>query len=195
MERIFLIGDSIRMGYDKYVRNVLAGTAEVYFSHENARFAAYTLRHFPEWIEAEMDPKTVTVLHFNCGLWDTGRYIDNDPFTPLEVYIYYLRKIVEKMRIVCPRARIIFATSTPVIEDRYDDPATFFRSNRDIIRYNEEAVKLMRSLNVKINDLHEVASRLSEKSYSDGTHLYTPMGEKVLGDAVYKSILRAVTFA
>ena len=30
MKRIFLIGDSIRMGYDKYVKEALADACEVY---------------------------------------------------------------------------------------------------------------------------------------------------------------------
>ena len=32
MKKVFLIGDSIRMGYDKYVAEQLAGEAEVAYS-------------------------------------------------------------------------------------------------------------------------------------------------------------------
>ena len=36
MKKIVLFGDSIRMGYDKYVREALEGTAEVYYPEENS---------------------------------------------------------------------------------------------------------------------------------------------------------------
>ena len=45
MERIFLLGDSVRMGYDRAVRDHFAGRAEVYYPRDNCRFAAYLLRH------------------------------------------------------------------------------------------------------------------------------------------------------
>lgn len=194
MERIFLIGDSIRMGYDKYVRERFSGQADVYYPAENCRFAAYTLRHFPEWIEKELDPATVTVIHFNCGLWDTGRYQEDQPFTPLEVYLDQLRRIVLKMRRLCPKARLIFATSTPVLEHRYAEPERFMRKNADIVRYNEAAVALMKEMEVKIDDLYAAASKLEESAWSDPTHLYTPEGAKALGSAVCESILRAIIF-
>ena len=31
MKTVFLMGDSIRMGYDRYVRDALAGVAAVYY--------------------------------------------------------------------------------------------------------------------------------------------------------------------
>ena len=39
MKKVLLLGDSIRMGYDKYVTEQLAGEAEVLFPSENCRFA------------------------------------------------------------------------------------------------------------------------------------------------------------
>lgn len=43
MKKVFLIGDSIRIGYDKAVRAKLSGEAEVYFTVDNNRFAQYIL--------------------------------------------------------------------------------------------------------------------------------------------------------
>lgn len=191
MERVFLIGDSIRQGYDLYVRNKLSGKADVYYSHDNARFAQYTLRHCPEWIEQEVDPETVTVIHFNCGLWDTGRYWEDECFTPPDMYLNVLERIVRKLRKVCPNAKLIFATSTPVQTHRYENP-NFTRDNADIIAYNEAAAALMRKLDVAIDDLHAAAAPLGEECWSDGTHLYTPKGTQVLGDSVCESILRVI---
>jgi len=49
MKKIVLIGDSIRMGYDKYVKESLDGIAEVYYPEENCKFAEYVLRFIGEW--------------------------------------------------------------------------------------------------------------------------------------------------
>ena len=43
MKKILLLGDSIRMGYDDFVREKLDRTAEVYFPDDNGRFVQYTL--------------------------------------------------------------------------------------------------------------------------------------------------------
>lgn len=191
MERVFLIGDSIRLGYDLYVRNKLSSKAEVYYSHENARFAYYTLRYLNEWIEQEIDPQTVTIIHFNCGLWDTGRYWEDEPFTSLDIYLNVLERIVKKLRALCPNADLIFATSTPVQSQLYDNP-NFTRKNEDIEAYNNAAVQLMKKLNVSIDDLYTAASTLTVESWSDGTHLYTPTGTSTLGDCVCESIMHII---
>ena len=44
MKKVLLLGDSIRMGYDDYVKEELDGKCEVvYDAEDNGRFAAYTL--------------------------------------------------------------------------------------------------------------------------------------------------------
>ena len=44
MKKVLLLGDSIRMGYDDYVKEALDGKCEVvYDAEDNGRFAAYTL--------------------------------------------------------------------------------------------------------------------------------------------------------
>ena len=48
MKKIILIGDSIRLGYDKYVKDALEGVAEVYYPNDSARFSEYTLRYLSE---------------------------------------------------------------------------------------------------------------------------------------------------
>ena len=49
MKKIVLIGDSIRMGYDKYIKDSLAGKAEVFYPTENCKFAEYILRFAHGW--------------------------------------------------------------------------------------------------------------------------------------------------
>ena len=75
MKKIVLLGDSIRMGYDKYVKEALADVAEVYYPEENCRFAEYTLRYAHEWA-GSIPRDDVDVVHWNNGLWDAIDYGD-----------------------------------------------------------------------------------------------------------------------
>ena len=63
MKNILLIGDSVRKGYDKYVKESFQGKANVYFPDENCRFAQYVLRHLHEWIE---DVNEEHLIHQNA---------------------------------------------------------------------------------------------------------------------------------
>ncbi len=45
MKKIILIGDSIRQGYDKYVKLAFENTAQVYYTNDNCRFTTYIIRH------------------------------------------------------------------------------------------------------------------------------------------------------
>ena len=70
MKKVVLIGDSIRMGYDKYVKEALKNSAEVYYPGENCRFAEYVLRYAHEWKKAGAWGDDVDLVHWNAGLWD-----------------------------------------------------------------------------------------------------------------------------
>ena len=72
MKRVFLIGDSIRIGYDAYVRELLEGRAQVYWSGDNARFVQYTLRYISEWAVQDCDPERIDIAYWNNGLWDAA---------------------------------------------------------------------------------------------------------------------------
>ena len=82
MKRIFLIGDSIRIGYDQYVRELMVDTAQLYWPDDNARFVGYTLRYLHEWAGHDCDPKSIDVVHWNNGLWDALHVLGEDAQTP-----------------------------------------------------------------------------------------------------------------
>ena len=68
MKKVLLLGDSIRMGYDDYVKEELDGKCEVvYDAEDNGRFAAYTL-----WQANQMFKHHghFDVVHWNNGYWD-----------------------------------------------------------------------------------------------------------------------------
>jgi len=49
MKRVVLIGDSIRMGYERTVGEELSGVAEVLSPKENVRNSRTVLAHIEEW--------------------------------------------------------------------------------------------------------------------------------------------------
>ncbi len=175
MKTVFLMGDSIRMGYDRYVRDALAGEAAVYYPSENCRFAQYTLRNAHDWIEKECQPECVDVVHWNAGLWDVARLFGDEPLTPIGQYASLLERIVLRIRKVCPNAAQIFALSTPIVEARYEQSERFMRYNAEIEAYNRAARETMERLGVPVNDLYAAACALPESAWSDPTHLHTPL--------------------
>lgn len=186
MKKILLIGDSIRHGYDKQVRDCLSGQAEVYFPSDNCRFAQYVLRHFPDWAAA-VKPGSPDLIHWNAGLWDTLRLWGDETLTPPEFYEYFIRRIFLQISKAFPNAIQVFATSTPVIERKYTGTAKRF--NADIRRYNEIAVRIAGEFGCPVDDLYAAADGLPESCYSDMTHLYTPEGTKVLVNKVLETIV------
>ena len=190
MKKILLIGDSIRMGYDKYVKEALESTAEVVYPHENCQFAQYVLRHLEPWKrELELD-ENVDVVHWNAGLWDTLRNFDEDVLTPPEVYREFINRCCKKIKLLFPNAKVIFATSTPVLEHKFSKES--YRLNKDVREFNRIAVEECLKYGFAIDDLYAVAEKFPEEYYSDCTHLRTEKGTRYMTEAVVKSILNAL---
>ena len=181
MKKIVLIGDSIRMGYDKYIRLAFEGQAEVYYPAENCRFAAYVLRNLSDWREQMQCGDDVDCVHFNAGLWDTLHLADGKPLTPIDVYAEYMERICTAVRYYYPAAKVIFATTTPVIEELY---GAFKRYNREIEAYNERATAIVTRHGFAVNDLYALMKDASRACHSDMTHFYTKDGTRLITDRV-----------
>ena len=154
MKNILLIGDSIRIGYDKSVRTTLEGLANVYFPEENTSFASYVLRYLHEYKDLLPNGEEVDVLHWNAGLWDCLRLFEDEPATSLPVYQQYLERLCVRSRKVAPNAKVIFATSTPIQEEAYLQPERAMRYNREIEAYNAAAVEIVTKHGFAVNDLY-----------------------------------------
>ena len=191
MKKILLIGDSIRGGYDKSVKHALKDTCDVYYPAENCRFAQYVLRFLSEWKSNLKLGDDVDVVHWNVGLWDTLVMFNDGFLTPPEFYEYFIDKICGRIKLLFPRAKVIFATSTPVVESRFD-PSYSYRKNADVEKFNAIAVKKALEHGFLINDLYSKVKDVPESYYSDMTHLYTPEGTQLLTDAVIKAIGEAL---
>lgn len=185
---VLLIGDSIRMGYDKYVKNHLEEYCDVYYPSDNCRFAQYILRHLQDWKSGLNICDDLDLIHWNVGLWDTLELFEDGCLTPPDFYEYFFEKICRQIRILFPKAKVIFATSTPILEHKFLNPKVAFRSNVKVKEYNEIATRICKKHGFAINDLYSLVENVPEEYYSDLAHLYTPEGTRILTNAVVKSI-------
>ncbi len=191
MKNVLLVGDSIRKGYDKAVRKTLEGKVNVIFPEENCRFASYVLRYIHEYIrDAKLNYQDIDVIHWNAGLWDCLHIFEEDTHTPIEFYKYYIDRICQRIKKICPQAKVIFATSTPVISEKMD--INFKRYNEEIESYNAAATEIVQKYGFEVNDLYKVSVSLPESAHSDPVHYYTALGTKAFTEAVLKSLATAL---
>ena len=190
MKNILLIGDSIRSGYDKYVKESFENVANVFYPSENCRFAQYILRSLHMWTE-RMEAKDFDVIHWNAGLWDTIRSYGDECLTPIDVYVAFLERIQNRIEKIYPNAISIFATSTPVIESGYIEDFEM-RYNADVERYNQAAVEALSKHGVIINDLYALLRDVPKDYHSDQTHFYTAKATELIGGKVNEVLCSAI---
>lgn len=182
MKKIVLIGDSIRMGYDKYVKDALSGVAEVYYPTENCKFAEYVLRFAHEWKRDGNWGDDVDLVHWNAGLWDALELFGDEPLTSLSYYAEAISRIDKRLRMLFPRAKKVFATSTPVNESMSNPD--FTRHNSTIEKYNASAIEALSGTDTVINDLYSLMAEAPDSLRSDWVHFYTPGGTELIGGKV-----------
>ena len=194
MKKIYLIGDSIRVGatgspgYGVYVAEKLAGEAEVYAPTANCAFCQHTFRYLHEWA-ARAPKEEIDVVHWNNGLWDVLRLLGDDPFTDLDYYGVILARLYKRIRLLFPKAKIIFALSTSVKEEWANKD--FLRLNSDIETYNKKAIEVLAPLGVTFDDLYTVSCGFEDSLRSDWVH-FGEDGSRILADAVIKSIFEVL---
>ena len=186
MKKILLIGDSVRKGYDAYVKERMSKAAYVYYPEENSMFTQYILRNLHCWTD-DLELRELDAIHWNAGLWDTLRIYGDEPLTDIKTYEKNIERIIKRMKLLFPTAKIIFATSTPVIEDGYIKNFEF-RYNRDIENYNSIACKAAKKCGVTVNDLYSLLKEKPESLHSDQTHFYTADATELIGDAVVNTL-------
>ncbi|MBO5218627.1 MAG: SGNH/GDSL hydrolase family protein [Clostridia bacterium] len=186
MKEVLLLGDSIRMAYQKRVTELLGGEFHVSAPGENCRFAAYTLNSLRMWLPKLPKPD---IIHWNNGLWDTAiLYPEDGCFTHLGEYADALEKILRELQKT--GAKIVFASSTPVSPEKefLTTAAPPAHKNEDIRRYNAAARIIMEQNGIEINDLYQlVEPHISEYISADMIHP-TPAGVEALAAAVSNKI-------
>lgn len=188
MKKIVLIGDSIRMGYDKYVKEALAGTAEVYYPEENCRYAENVLRFAHDWKNRGEWPTDADLVHWNAGLWDALELFGDAPLTSYEYYGEAVARIHKRLRMLFPNAKIVFATSTAVIEERCS--ADFRRHNANIEKFNQTAITALADTDSLINDMYALTVNCAEDCHSDAVHFNNDKGRVLTGGKVLSVICK-----
>ena len=193
MKKVVLFGDSIRLGYQKYVKDRFKGVAEVVYPEYNSMFAQYLLRYANVWMDEFSFPKDADLVHWNAGLWDVLRIMGDDLFTPPEFYAQTLRRIFERFKLLFPNAKQVFALSTAVAEEEYAPP--YQRLNADIERFNQIAVQTLTPLGVGFDDLYSVTKSAAKECRSDSTHFNTEQGILLVGEQVVSCLCKELGLA
>ncbi len=192
-KKIMLIGDSIRMGYDKYVKEALADVAEVYYPDENCRYAENVLRFAADWKQKTGAPDDVDLVHWNAGLWDVLELFGDEPLSTKDYYANVIPRIHKRFRMLFPKAKLVFATSTAVDEGLANP--NFYRHNSTIEEYNVIALRALADTDEVINDLYALTSRLPLEYHSDFVHFYTDKGTEAIGGKVLSVICEQLGIA
>ena len=184
--RVLLLGDSIRCSYQPLVAKLMADRADVVGPEENGRFAEHTRSRLAEWLTELGQPD---IVHWNNGLWDCGHWWERQPKQiPLDEYVATLRQILDDLRQLT--RSIIWATITPVHEDRLADQYGFNWTNKEIDTYNAAALSMMTAEDVAVNDLYTVVKAdVGENLGQDLLHL-SEKGQQRCAAAVVAAIDR-----
>lgn len=189
MKKIVLLGDSIRLGYEKFVKDSLDGVAEVYSPAENCKFTINLMRYLHSYVGPDGLPSDADLVHWNAGLWDVINMVGDDlPLTPPDAYADLIKRINKRIRWCFPKAKIVFATTTTVVEEKYT--GTVRRFNADIIEYNKIALDALNGMDTVINDLYSLTKDIPSECRSDMTHFNTEQGVKMLGGKVLAVICK-----
>ncbi|QDT82568.1 SGNH/GDSL hydrolase family protein [Gimesia chilikensis] len=193
LPRVLIIGDSISIGYTKPTIELLKGVANVERVKANCGDTNRGLKNLQRWLgKTDWD-----VIHFNWGLHDlcyrhpdskTQGHRDKVNGTisvPLAQYEKNLETLVKQLEQT--NATLIWATTTPVPEGEAG------RVVGDDLKYNEVAKKIMQKHNIKINDLHQLATGFEAPLWAGpGNVHFKPAGSDKLAQQVAREIKAAL---
>ncbi len=190
-KKITLLGDSIRLGYQWNASLYLEKQAEVWGPDENTYHTVQLLLNAHQWIR----DKPVDIIHVNAGLHDIKciPFGSRNNLIPVEQYADNVERLVKYIHRVHPAVIIIWATITPVLDERanqtHEEQRDFSRYNEDVIRYNRAASLTVQRMGIPVNDLYDyVMSGEPERiMLDDGIH-FTDTGYQYLGEQVANAV-------
>src|SRR5262245_58488418 len=176
LPRILLIGDSIARDYYPEVEKHLAGKAFV------ARLATSRFLADPvllKEIELVLDEAQFDVIHFNNGMhgWQHSE----------EEYRKAFPKLIKTIRSHAPKARLIWATTTPLRDGKgitYDTKAEY--SDERIAARNALAAEILAAQKIPTVDLN-AAVRGHPEYHSDNVH-FNGQGSQILAAQVCTAV-------
>ncbi|MFX0100210.1 MAG: SGNH/GDSL hydrolase family protein [Candidatus Hodarchaeota archaeon] len=184
LPRVLLIGDSIRMHYAPLVKKKFDGRVEIVEIPENGGDSGNIKVNLDKWLKLARS-ESLSIIHFNCGLHDIKRQFNQETNQqPIESYEINLKEIVAHLK-EKTKAKLIWATTTPVMYERHHARKGFDRFEEDVEQYNEVATSIMQENNIPINDLNKVIKDdiVHKCLRPDGVHM-KKRGNKLLANAV-----------
>ena len=202
LPKVFIYGDSISIGYTEFVRESLAGSADIYRLHVNGGDSSSFIHKMETLRKAMFHPFLSEgwefnwdVIHFNVGLHDL-KYIHEGKLNKKEgiqvlspgTYASNLRKIIGYLQATYPGAKLVFATTTPVPEG---EPG---RVKGDAARYNEVALDVLKDHGeILVNDLYTFSVPVLEQHASGpGNVHFNSEGQRLQGMEVAKFLGRVL---
>jgi isoamyl acetate esterase len=187
MKRVYLLGDSIRLGYQPFVTAALEGRAVVDGPPANCESSRVLRSRLSAWVSDRPD-----IVHVNCGLHDV-RYDPGaeQPCVDIAEYGANVEAILKDLEAL-GIGRIVWASTTPV-DDSRNGKRPSRRWNVDIDRYNAVARKIAGSCGAAYNDLH-VAVRSQGTTgllRDDGVH-FTQLGYEFLASRVVDALAQGI---
>lgn len=163
LPNVLLYGDSISIAYTDATREALKGKANVYRLYCNGGDSSSFIQKM-KTMHATMQKDDLNdpwkfdwdVIHFNVGLHDlkymNGKKLDRvngtQAISPAD-YEKNLRAIIAYLKQLAPKAKLIFATTTPVPEG---EPG---RIAGDAAKYNQIALKVLKDYpEIAVDDLY-----------------------------------------
>jgi lysophospholipase L1-like esterase len=179
------------MGYTPRLAEALGPAARVDRIPANGGNSANVLRHLDAWVTGRRPAPALLVM--NCGLHDLKvDRASGTHQTPLAEYEQNLRDIVERLRAApaLRRTRLVWARTTPVLDERHRASKPFDRRGRDVEAYNAAADRVMAAGGVATVDLWTAATEAgaADALAADGVH-FTEDGYRRLA-AVLAAALR-----
>jgi lysophospholipase L1-like esterase len=193
LPKVFIIGDSISIGYTPHVTEMLKEQAEVSRNRGNAQHTGTGLQQIDTWLgTTKWD-----VIHFNWGLHDLCYRDMNSKkkaaldkakgtlTTTLDQYEKNLEQLV--LRLKTTGAVLIWAHTTVV-------PAgEIGRIEGDHKKYNDAATRVMKKHGVMINDLQALTEEFEPELFLKPANVhYKPEGYKKLAEQVAEKIREAL---
>ncbi len=187
IKKVALIGDSIRSGYQPVVMDYMRDKIITWGPEDDTLNTVSILQHLKSWLTGNK----YDIIHINSGLNDlrTVDYYQNEPMIPAEVYSRNVELIIKLINKYSSGSIVIWATTTPVIDDLFNDYnkslQDFRMKNEDVITYNNAAMAVANRLGVAVNDMYAYLMEGDPKSLIqfDGFH-FSDYGNEILGERV-----------
>lgn len=174
LPRVLMIGDSISVGYFGDVEKQLAGKAYA------ARLSTSRCVGDPVLlaeVALVLGGTSFDVIHINNGLHGVGLVSETE-------YAEFLPHFIEHIRRLAPRAKLVWASSTPWRIKGTNDK--FDAKNANVQERNRIAVRVMEAQGIPINDLYSLGAEHPEY-FADAVH-YNADGKAAQGALVAKAI-------